>query len=88
MTRGMARAAGLRYYPLASPDAVGERIVAALLAGRRTWRGSAGDRALALAYRLAPAFVRPIVRSQRARFRRMMTARTGDDTEQETEKER
>jgi short-subunit dehydrogenase len=96
MTRGMARAAGLRSYPLADPDAVGEAIVAALLAGRRSWHGSLGDRALALAHRLAPALVRPLLRSQRARFRRMMSTPAAPDGEQghddttapETEKDR
>jgi len=81
MTRGMAHAAGVPGYRLADPDAVGEAIVVALLAGRRTWRGGAGDRALALAHRLAPAFTRPLLRSQRARFRRMMTAPGAHHTE-------
>ncbi len=92
MTRGMARAAGLRAYSLADPHVVGEAIVAALLAGRRTWHGSAGDSALTLAHRLAPAIIRPLLRSQRARFRRMMTAPaahdTGPNAEPDTEKER
>jgi len=70
----MARAAGLRRYPLADPLAVGERIVAAYCAGRREWRGGAGDRALALAYRLAPGIVGRALGTQRARLRRMMLA--------------
>ncbi len=74
LTRGMARAAGLRRYPLADPDLVGERIVAAYLAGRREWRGGRGDRALALAHRLAPGLVGRALYAQRARVRRMMLA--------------
>jgi short-subunit dehydrogenase len=77
MTRGMAGAAQFPGYRLASAEQVGERIVAALLAGRQEWRGGAGERALALAYRLTPALVRLAFRSQRARFRRMMTAPEG-----------
>jgi short-subunit dehydrogenase len=74
MTRGMARAAGLRRYPLADPEQVGERVVAAFLAGRREWRGGTGDRALALAYRLAPGLVGRALGTQRARLRRMLLA--------------
>ena len=48
MTHGMARATGFPGHHLADPDAVGEAIVAALVAGRRSWHGSVGDRALAL----------------------------------------
>jgi short-subunit dehydrogenase len=74
MTRGMARAAGFPGHRLADPDQIGERIVAALLAGRQEWRGGTGERMLALAYRLAPALVRAALRSQHGRFRRMMSA--------------
>ncbi len=74
MTRDMARAAGFRRYPRADSDVVGERIVAAFCAGRREWRGGMGDRALTLAYRLAPSLIGRALRAQRARVRRMMLA--------------
>lgn len=74
MTRGMGRAAGFPGYPLASPDTVGEAIVAALLVGRREWHGRAVDRAMALAHRLAPRLTRPLIRANRARLRRIFTA--------------
>lgn len=74
MTRGMARAAGFPRYRLASAEAIGERIVGALVAGRDDWRGGAGERALVLAQRVAPSLVRRALRGQRARFRRMTAA--------------
>ncbi len=74
LTRDMARAAGVRRYPLADPLAVGERIVAAYCAGQWEWRGSLSDRALTLAYRLAPGIVGRALGTQRARLRRMMFA--------------
>ncbi len=74
MTRDMACAAGFRRYPHADPDVIGERIVAAFCTGRREWRGGRGDRALALAYRLAPGLIERVLRAQRARVRRMMLA--------------
>lgn len=73
MTRGMARAADFPRFPLAAPEAVGEAIVAALVAGRREWRGGAGDRALTLAHRFAPHLTRPLIRANRARLRRMFS---------------
>lgn len=83
MTRGMARAAGFPGYRLASAEQVGERIVAALVARQHEWRGGAGERALVLAHRLAPTLVRLALRSQRARFRRMMTTPQQDMMENE-----
>jgi len=74
MIRGMARAAGAPSFRLAAPELVGERIVAALVAGRRELLIGAGDRALALAYRLAPRLVQAVLRTQRRRFALMMAA--------------
>lgn len=81
MTRGMARAAGLPGYRLASAEHVGERIVRALVAGRREWRGGSSERTLTLAYRFAPALIGLILRHQRPRFRRMMSAPGEDEGE-------
>ncbi len=74
MTQGMAQAAGFPRYRLADPDSVGAAIVTALLSGQRNWHGSSSERALTLAHQLAPRLTRPLVRSQRGRIRRMMTA--------------
>jgi short-subunit dehydrogenase len=74
MTRDMAQAAGVHHYPLADPDLVGERIVAAFYGGRREWRGNVSDRALTLTYRLAPGLVGRVLAMQRSRIRRMMLA--------------
>jgi short-subunit dehydrogenase len=74
MVRGMADAAGMPGYHLAPPALVGERIVAALAAGRRELLWGAGERTLVLAYRLAPWLIRLILRTQRRRFARMMSA--------------
>ena len=77
MVRGMAEAAGLprsRFARLASPDAIGERIVTALLARKPevVWRG--GELFAVRLYHWAPALVQTILRLERKRFARMMTA--------------
>lgn len=71
LTRGMAAAAGWPGWPLAHPAVVGERIVRALEAGRTIMPPAPLDRLLAWAYLLAPWLVHALLRSQRARFRRM-----------------
>ncbi|HEU5011230.1 MAG TPA: SDR family NAD(P)-dependent oxidoreductase [Roseiflexaceae bacterium] len=77
MVQGMAEAVGLprsRFARLHAPDAVGERIVAALLARKPevVWRG--GELFAARLYHWVPAPMRTILRLERQRFARMMTA--------------
>lgn len=72
MVRGMAQAAGLPDFPRSRPEAVGERIVSALWRGRREIYFPSGERALALAYRVAPWAVRRLLQSQQKRFAKMM----------------
>jgi short-subunit dehydrogenase len=71
MTAPMARAAPWRL-PLADPERVGERIVLALLAGRREVLWGAGERLLALAYGAAPGPVSALLARYRVLFARVM----------------
>lgn len=75
MTDGMVEAAGLgpasALVRLHSPDAVGKAIVAALVRGRRELVWSGPEQLSAYSYKLAPWLVRTILRTQRARLRRM-----------------
>jgi short-subunit dehydrogenase len=72
MVRGLADAAGVRGYPLASAERVGERIVRSMARGREEVHMGVEDRLLMLIYRISPRLVRALYRSQRARFERMM----------------
>lgn len=79
MTRGMARAGGVPFFPRSRPEDVGERIVRTLWRGRRGARAQelhfpSGERALHLLYRLAPGLVRLLLATQRERFARIMLA--------------
>jgi short-subunit dehydrogenase len=78
MTRGADIAAGLPRFPKRKPEYVGERIVLALLAGRReiTFRGI--DRLLWQLYRFLPGLASDVLASQRHRFARMMAGRRSD----------
>jgi short-subunit dehydrogenase len=72
MTESMARNSPWRVR-LADPDAVGERIVQALLAGRREVQWGAGERLLTAVYHLAPRLVEAILARRHALFVRMMS---------------
>jgi short-subunit dehydrogenase len=72
MIRGMAQASGLPAFPAARPAIVGEHIVRALMARKKELYFPGSDRALTLAYKIAPTLVRAILSTQRARFARMM----------------
>jgi short-subunit dehydrogenase len=72
LTATMARNAPFRT-PLASPEQVGERVVAALAAGRRELRWGAGERLLTLLHRLLPGLVRPLLARNHAAFVRMLS---------------
>ncbi len=71
MTAPMARNAPWRT-PLAAPAQIGERIVRALLAGRREVQWGAGERLLIWLHHTLPWLVRPLLASQHAMFVRMM----------------
>lgn len=71
MTRGMREASGVRRFPARKPEAVGEEIVSAIIQGREELMFGA-DRTLITLYRVIPRLVRAALRSQRARFERMM----------------
>ena len=74
MTAGMAQAAAFPQR-MASPEQVGENIVAALVAGRREVHWRSGEHLAARLYQLAPWLVRRVFASQRGRFERAMVAR-------------
>ena len=73
MTEGMAQAAAFPQR-LASPEQVGEKIVAALVAGRREAHWRSGELLAARLYQLAPWLVRRAFASQRRRFERALAA--------------
>ncbi len=73
MTDSMARRAGtLRMRPQ-TPEAAGERIVAALAAGKRELAWGSAERWLLRLHRHAPGLVDALLRTQRRRFAHMMT---------------
>lgn len=72
MTETMARNSPWRV-PLADPLAVGERIVRALLDGRREVQWGAGERLLAAVYHVAPRLVEALLARQHALFVRVMS---------------
>ncbi|MDQ3707477.1 MAG: SDR family NAD(P)-dependent oxidoreductase [Chloroflexota bacterium] len=72
MVRGMAQAAGVSAFPLASAERVGERIVTSLAKGRQEVNMGLEARLMPLLYRISPRLVRALYRSQRALFERMM----------------
>jgi short-subunit dehydrogenase len=71
MIDGMAEASGIRSFPRAEPMDSGERVVRAVMSGRRLWFGAWSDRLLANAHRWTPGVVRALLRSQRSRFEQM-----------------
>lgn len=73
MVAGMASGAGIRY-PVARPEAIGERIVTALLAGHQELYFSGPERWLAISHHIAPRLTRRALGSQHDRFARMMAA--------------
>lgn len=77
MTAPMARNAPWRS-PLADPAIVGERIVQALLAGRRELQWGAGERVLTLVYRAMPWLVSALMAHQHALFVRIMNTNRDD----------
>jgi short-subunit dehydrogenase len=77
MTAAMARNAPWRS-PLADPAAVGERIVQALLAGRRELQWGAGERLLTMLYRAAPWLVAGLMARQHPLFVRIMSGDADD----------
>jgi short-subunit dehydrogenase len=79
MIRGMASASGLPSLPASRPAIVGEHIVRALMAHKKELYFPGSDRALTLAYKIAPGLVRAILATQRPRFARMMGAVTNDE---------
>jgi short-subunit dehydrogenase len=83
MVRGMAEAAGTTAFPLWRPGVVGERIARGLEAGKHDLHMGGADRAVAVLYAVAPRLVRAALRSQRARFARMMTAGRGNPAPRE-----
>jgi short-subunit dehydrogenase len=72
MTASMARNAPWRS-PLADPAVVGERIVRALIAGRREVQWGAGERALTLLYGALPWLVEALLARYYRLFVRVMT---------------
>jgi short-subunit dehydrogenase len=74
MTAPMAAASGIANYPLASPEAVGERIATAIGQRKREMRWGVRERSLHAFYHIAPRLVETIFRAQRARLARMMAA--------------
>jgi short-subunit dehydrogenase len=72
MTRGLAEAAGFGRFPLADPNSVGERIVAALYSQQQELSWASAEWALSGLYRLAPRLVRALFRTQSNRFERSM----------------
>lgn len=74
MVRNMASASGVRVR-LADPQIVGEKIAAALAAGRSHLNlMTPAERAFYLAHRAAPGLVRALLRQQSRRFAAMMAA--------------
>ena len=73
MTASMARNAPWRS-PLADPAIVGERIVQALLAGRRELQWGAGERMLTILYRAMPWLVSELMARHHALFVRIMSS--------------
>lgn len=73
MTASMRRRAGRWQLPAMSPEAAGERIVAALEAGMDTCTWGAGERWLMRLQRHLPGLVTALLRTQRRRFARIMT---------------
>jgi len=70
MTRGMARSAAGRRYPMADAERVGERMAAAIAAGRTGDLNlmSGGERILAGLHRLFPAAARALLHARRGDF--------------------
>jgi len=73
----MARNAPWRS-PLADPAIVGERIVQALLSGRRELQWGAGERMLTIAYRAMPWLVAELMARHHALFVRIMSSENDD----------
>ena len=73
LVQGMARRSGGRGYRLADPDAVGERIVRALIARRSDVAWGAAEQLLDGLNRISPRLVQRLLASQRTRFERMMS---------------
>ena len=73
MTEGMARRAGARAVRRGTPEDAGERIVAALAAGRRELTWGRGETWLLRLHRYAPGLVDTLLRTQRRRFAHIMT---------------
>lgn len=71
MTAPMARNAPWRS-PLANPASVGERIVRALIGGRRELQWGAGERMLTFVYRAAPWLVTELLARNHALFAQIM----------------
>src|SRR6185295_19902000 len=83
MTAPMARNAPWRT-PLADPGQIGERIVRALLAGRREVQWGAGERLLTWLHHTLPWLVRPMLARQHRMFARMMQPEPAKNREQRT----
>jgi short-subunit dehydrogenase len=72
MTASMARNAPWRI-PLADPAIVGERVVRALIAGRRDVQWGAGERLLTMLYQVIPRPLEALMARRHGLFVRMMT---------------
>ena len=73
LVHGMAQRAGVRGVRLAAPEAVGERIVQALAAGKSDLLWGPGERLLVWLHRLAPRLGQRLLATQRGRLQAMFT---------------
>lgn len=73
MTEAMARRAGPWQMRPATPEAAGERIAAALAAGKRELAWGRAERWLLRLHRHAPGLVDALLRTQRGRFAQIMS---------------
>ncbi len=78
MTEGMARRAGILQMRPQTPEDAGERIVAALAAGKRELSWGSAERWLLHLHRHAPGLVDALLRTQRRRFAHVMTPELPD----------
>ena len=79
MVAHLPASAGAAWFPLADPDRVGEKIVAACLRGRLSIFCAWGDWLMIEAYRWVPWLVRGVLRFQQKRFHAMLSDQGGQN---------
>jgi short-subunit dehydrogenase len=80
MAARVAQLPGGRFFALATPERIGERIVRALLAGQTECRWWSGEALLATLYRLAPRLTMRLLTTQR----RLLAQTVGGDGDRVT----